>query len=517
MTKKKTAKKKERKGRMFKPFTFNKKNILAISIAAILFGSFFAMMFIPGRLSALKTSGADMDYYLMGLSIKDPYENNGDDVVIFSDEYGRPYIDTGKTEWVRDTSVWISDRFPASRNIYDNLGFKNWNVKDPWSWVDGAYTDWDDWNPTNRWDAHSGCHVDPDGANSGVPDLSISLSNLYPSDSNGDPSDTYDYKMIPLTLTDPEGNQRQVELHTGFVTMEILYIIEPGHVYDPRSKDPNLLNVAFTETVGRFGRWFVNGAVIYDTPGAPLIWNSVFRFDINSIDFGEGFELNPDYVDFGNGIMDIYRRGFGTATYIDGDGNEIVIDGLITQSQDGWQQPGNNDIEATQTEHVPRFTTKEAAIDESQPISYGGEDNVVDFKKNTPSYLYFSIDNYAQLGTTSEASFWDNTFISSIQLQKIAFVQRVTIQFYTSVCSPLSGQGYDPIEVIINLPPAPPPIERLWEKFVNWVADLFGVSMAQAELIIIVIIIVISFVVIVAIFPQILPPIGRGISTAAKK
>jgi len=46
---------------------------------------------------------------------------------------------------------------------------------------------------------------------------------------------------------------------------------------------------------------------------------------------------------------------------------------------------------------------------------------------------------------------------------------------------------------------------------INWVADLLGISVANAQILVIVGIIIVALIIILAIFPQLLPLIWRGL------
>ena len=481
----------------------------------------FALLFIPNIAtitlnSTLKTGGADMDYHLMGLSIKDPYSISGDDVVILSDNYGNGYVDATMTEWTRDETKQVYDYFESEDNedIYVSRTFEdyvlnNYVTSSSYSWVDGAHTNLNAWSKKS-WSSSSVAWVDPDGPNSGIPDLGISLANIYPSNSNGIPDDEYGHTKRTLTLVDDLGNKRTVDLHVGFVTLEIVFIVQSGYIGETGWND-NALRGGMTETSGQFQV----ANIWYETCGAPVDFNAVFGFAINSLDFGDKWQLNPDYVDFGNGIMDIYRRNFGEAE-VDGES----INGIQTQDMQTWEFKGSNDIELRQVEHIDRFSNVGEALDKTKKLNIGDESSLTNFKDNTPDFLYFPIENFVELGLYSRIGNGGFTQIDSILPQKIAWVQRVTIQFYTSVGSPLAGSGYDPIKIYVDID-NPLPKERLWDRLLNWVMELFGVNRAVAQLIIIVCIIIVSIIVVLillAIFaPQVLGFLGKAIAGAFKR
>lgn len=450
-------------------------------------------------LDSLSQDGGDFSTHLMGLSILDPYERSKK-AVIFSDTYGNPYIDGTRTTWDYDPNV-DPDKY------FDNIrvgGTTTDRVNDYNGWTYGVQDDFSDWCVGNYWYAPTGATIDPDAKNTGVPNLGISLANMYPSDSNGNPSNDYGYTHADRILVDSLGNERDIELGIGFITMELVISIESNMYIGAVG---NTVEVMMCEAPGHF-----NNIGFEQAYGATLDFEAVFRVQIHSLDFGDGWFLNPDWLNFGNGIMGVYKRGFTAIE--DTEGESYII---ATQDTTNWSPfPGYNDIEETQVAQLDRFISKENAIDHSNIIpADDSSSNVQNFKDNTPTYCYFNLHNFVELGMTYDIGVL-GTKLDTLFFQKIIFTQRVTIEFYTSVCEPLGGTGHDPVQVIVDITD-PPPRERLWDRIMNWFAELLGIKKEQAELIAIIIICVIALIVILMIFPQLIPMIGKGLAFIPKK
>ena len=231
--------------------------------------------------------------------------------------------------------------------------------------------------------------------------------------------------------------------------------------------------------------------------------------------FDDDWELNPDWVNLGNGILQVNRRGFGVAT--DTEGDEYTV---VTKDTSQWKYAGKfNDIEDHQAESMQKYSSKESAIDKSDELT---DDHafVVDFKEQNPETVYVSMQYYIDLGLNYDTNILGLMREGTIQIQKISWVQKITVQFYTSVCEPLGGSGIDPITVTITLPDDPPS-DRIWDKIVAWIAELLGIKEEMAELILIVCIIGITILVILillAIFaPQVLGFISKAIAGSFKR
>ena len=168
------------------------------------------------------TGGGELDFQLMGVGIKNPYDKS-EKVVVFSDNNGHAFIDGTRTTWHDDGSThW--DNF---NNMNEDAVSKPAYIKLIGDGIDYIYgweyapkDKYSNWNNQNNWLSATGCNIDPDAVNSGVPDLGISISNIYPSDSLGKPRDDYGHFDITRKLIDGAGNEATLEIHFGFVTLQ---------------------------------------------------------------------------------------------------------------------------------------------------------------------------------------------------------------------------------------------------------------------------------------------------------
>jgi len=503
-TKRKRARNKRKKTRQTRRTKFaniRRGVFVGLFVASILVN---VMLFTNIPLSIYRTGAGDFNVDLMGLEIQEPYGDSSKSAVIFSDENGNPYIDEERTNWDFDSSVGTSDyyEYPVDLPV---------DARNKIGWVYGAPSKyWKLVGRDNYWYAPSGCSVDVDGKNSGIPDLTLSIDNMYPSDSNGIPDEDYGWETNYRTLIDKEGNTRTIELNTGFITLELGISIVPDYSLVATNNEIGVKQLV-SEAVGDY--FYVGRKDVF---GAELVFNAVFRLEVSALDFGDLGTLNPDWINIGNGIMSVYKRGFGEISEIDSDDPYLIG----TQDTTTWSpNPGSNDITKFQNQLCPMFDSKESAIDKDDPL-FSEQNKIVDFKKNNPRVGYFSFGQSVELGLSYQKYWTGPAEIDTLRLQMIYYVQRITVQIYTSVCKPLVGVGYDPVTMLIDLPDEPPK-ERLWDRLVNWVAELLGVKRATAQLIVIVciiIIIVIIALIVLAIFaPQVLAIVGKAMAGAFKR
>ena len=203
-----------------------------IFIGYTLILSLFVIISLAGvELDQLKTTNSDFNVNLMGLAIKSPYDTSKK-VVLFSDKDCNPYIDPDLTTW-KETSLEYWDAFEMDREgtmpKLFKYGIDVGSIGSTTGWVNAPREKYGEWAAGNSWDG-MGCSVDPDSKFSGVPNLAISYANLYPSDSNGNLDETYDYQKFPRTLKDTDGNSRQLEIHAGFVNLALLFLNGPALV-----------------------------------------------------------------------------------------------------------------------------------------------------------------------------------------------------------------------------------------------------------------------------------------------
>jgi len=484
------------------------KTTIAIIIIVIFVGGLFVVLY-PSNIGAdtMSTNNGDVDVHLMGVSIQNPY--GAGRVTVLSDNYGNGYVDTTRTNWLYDSGTTIWDTYPemsitaARPGLVDSI---NPNIDSVFGWVSGPTTDFTKWNNDNYWRASSGCTIDPDGFNSGVPDLTVSISNLYPSDSNGNPDEDYKWSRELRTLVDSEGNTREVEINSGFLTLEVQYSVVADYYAVTAGINGDQLFGFAGECVGYYPSIYN----MWSSLGADLGFESTFRFQISSLEFDDGWYLNPSWINLGNGILSVYKRGFGYATDIEGQQYTIVTPNTL-----GWDNKGSNNIETTQAMLLQKYSNLLSAVDKSDslPTDIGG--NIIDFKENNPDVVYFNVANNVRLGMDSGSNIFGNSWIADLRVQSISWVQRITVKFYTSVAKPLGGAGNDPITIVITNPD-PPPRERLWDKLIIWVMELTGLDFEQAEALVIAIIvllgIIISGVVLAIVAPGIYPLIGKAIA-----
>ena len=496
--KKKTKKEKEKIKSITKGVFFG------FFVASIMLNALF---FSNIQFSMYQTSHGDFSVNLMGLEIQEPYGDASKSAVIFSDKYGNPYIDATRTNWEFDSSI-------SADMYYDKLEEHPIDLDDKMGWVYGIQDKYSKLvGVDNSWYGSSGISVDIDSKNSGIPDLTISLDNFYPSDSNGNPDSDYAYETETRTLIDSEGNERTVELGVGFITLELGISIIPDYYIAVKSTNDKLLQTLNAEVVGDYKHI----AQYHDTAGASLSFNVVLRLDINELDFGEFGTLNPEGINFGNGILGVYKRGFGDVSEIDNPDDSYLIG---TQDTTTWLFSGSNDIINTQNQKCPMYDSAESVIDRSDAL-VSEQTQTTDFKENNPNTVFFTFGLNVELGMDYEKNWLSYTLVDSLRLQMIQYVQRITVQVYTSVCAPLAGIGWDPVKMLIDLPDPPPPKERLWDKIANWVADLLGIKKQWAELIMIAVIVVVPILVILillAIFaPQVFPMMAKALAGFFKR
>ena len=505
----KTIKKKEGKKDKKKELTKKQK----YTVRGIFIGVFVASLLVNGlffvnlQMEVFSTGAGDFNFNFSGIEIIEPYGDTSKSAVIFSDNYGNPGIDAGRTNWDFDPTQSADMYFDLLEDhpidLDDKMGWV-YGIQDKYSKLVGV---------DNSWYGSSGISIDIDSKNSGIPDLTISLDNVYPSDSNGEPDDTYDYEFIERTLIDSLGNERAIELGIGFITLELSVSIIPDYYIAVKSTNANLLQTLNAEVVGDYKHI----AQYHDTAGASLSFIAVLRLDINELDFGEFGTLNPESFNFGNGILGVYKRGFGDVSEIDSPDDPYLIG---TQDTTTWLFPGSNDIIATQNQRCPMFDSPESAIDKTDEL-VSSQTKTKDFKENNPNTVFFTFGQNVELGMDYEKNWLSYTLVDSLRLQMIQYVQRITVQVYTSVCAPLAGIGWDPVKMLIDLPDPPPPKERLWDKIANWVADLLGIKKQWAELIMIAVIVVVPILVILillAIFaPQVFPMMAKALAGFFKR
>jgi len=484
------------------------KTTIAVIIIFIVTGSLF-VVFFPGDIGAdtLPTNNGDVDVHLMGMSIQNPYGTGR--VTVLSDSYGRGYVDTTRTNWLYDSGTTIWDTYPemsetaARPQLVDSIIP---NIDSVFGWVNGPTTDFSKWNNDNYWYASSGCIIDPDAFNSGVPDLTVSISNLYPSDSNGIYDEEYSWSTELRTLVDSEGNTRNVEINTGFLTLEVQYSVIADYYAQTAGINGDQLFGFAGECVGHYPSIFNQ----WHSLGADLGFESTFRFQISSLEFDDTWYLNPSWINLGNGILSVYKRGFGYATDIEGETYTIVTPNTL-----GWDSPGSNNIETTQAMLVQKYSNLLSAIDKTGSLPTDISGNVIDFKENNPDVVYFNIANNVRLGMDVGSNIFGNSWIADLRVQSISWVQRITVEFYTSVCKPLGGAGSDPITIVITNPD-PPVRERLWDKLINWVMEVTGLDFAGATAlvttIIVILIVIVIGVVLAIVAPGIYPLIGKAIA-----
>ena len=492
----------------------NKKRAIFGFVAGTILLAFLIITLVPVQLTSLPTTNADFDMRFAGIKIYNPYSSDIDDYVLVSNnDLGKPVVDSSRSTWL--TTPWNEGTQPTYWDVYgvsENAPLKpypmkriNSNVNDKYGWVYSPPSTnfYSDWNKDNRWSTSSYV-IDPDGLYTGVPDLSISIANLYSSDSNGNEKDDYDHKVVPSTLIDSEGNTRTIEMHTGYVTLEVHYSVIGDYslFFDGGDDEPNSGVIGFFSETGD-GSWT---ASTRDWPvlGADLTYDTFFRFQILGSEFEDGYFLNPDWFNIGNGFLEVYKRGFGEIT--DTEGNIYNIATLDTSL---WTIQGSNDLVQTQNSLAQKYLSYTDAIDANLPTPLD-ETKIVNFATNNPSVIYIPISNHIDLGMNYDKGILYYK-MDQFRVQSINWVQRITAKFYTSLCKPLGGQGNDPVTVTVTLQPNPPPRENLWNKLINWVADLLGISVANAQILVIVGIIIVALIIILAIFPQLLPLLWRGL------
>ena len=487
------------------------KKITKITVTTIIIIIFVGGLFVvlyPFKIAGdtYKTNNIDFSTHIMGLKIRDPY-TRAKNVVLFSNQYGLPYIDTARTTWKYEPDADVNDYYDFGTTCYGTNLQPVSDVDAPYGWTYGVQDNFNKWCDENYWYAPTGFIIDPDAKYSGIPDLSMSIATMYPSDSNGNPDDSYSYKKISRTLVDSEGNSRKFELGIGFITMEVTTTIESDQYHT------QLTEKTIGDLVCESPGWHDALWGHYQTFGASIYYDVVFRVQLHSLTFEDDFALNPEWINTGNGFLTIHKRGYGIVTTIDE--KEFLV---ATQNTDGWEPlEGTNDIESLSVAQLDRFSSKENAIDYTNKLPADDSTNTyVDFKESTPSVAYFTIHNSATLGMNWENNLLGTTLIDSLSIQKLAWVQRVTIQFYTSACEPLGGSGLDPIVFVVDIPDPPPPKERLWDKLINWVMEISGLNYKQAETLVIAIIvlfcIIVAGVVLAIVAPGIYPLIGKAIA-----
>jgi len=505
---KRKAKKKRERTKKWAP---RKRFGMGLLIGYTLILSMFVIVSFAGvGLDTLKTTNSDFNVNFMGLSIKSPYDASKK-VVIFSDQNCNPYIDGTMTTW-KETDLEYWDAFEMDREglmpKFLKYGIDVGSVGSTTGWVNAPREKYWRWAVGNSWDG-MGCSVDPDSKNSGVPNLAISYMNLYPSDSNGNLDETYDYQMFPRTLKDSEGNSRDLEIHAGFVTLEYQISVSADYYihYTSGGRPYNLFGEVGGEHYADYDLWTCFGTGID--------FEAVFRIQVASLRFDDDWQLNPDWVNLGNGILQVNRRGFGAA--IDTEGDEYTV---VTKDTSNWKYKGKfDDIEGHQNEVMQKYSSKESAIDKSDVLT---DDHayVVDFKEQNPETVYVSMQYYIDLGLNYDTNWLGLMKDGTIQIQKIVWNQKITVQFYTSVCEPLGGGGIDPVTVTVTLPDDPIK-DRIWDKIVAWLAEFLGVREQTAELILIACIIGVSIIIILillAIFaPSVLPMVGKAIAGVFKR
>ena len=461
------------------------------------------------------TGGGELDLQLMGVGIKNPYNDN-EQVVVFSDDNGKAYIDSSRSNWVSDgtETIWnVFDNMDESTALKppyltdgdlvdDALG----KVNDAWGWIYAPPEKYSDWNRENTWLSATGCNIDPDARNTGVPDLGISISNIYPSDSLGKVNDDYGHTNTTRTLVDSKGNTRTIEIHYGFVTLQVLFSITGNSEWEENN---NNIQGYVGEQVG-----VVEGVRQltdrdWNTLGGMLKFNAVFRLQINALAFTEDWILNPTWLNLGNGILEVWRRGFGDISYTDEVESSTTVAGI-----EDWIGE-DTDIQKIQQQTVLKFAEKEDAMDLDLHLT-PDDGTVLDFKTQNPNTVFLSISNFASLGIRHD-NWFSMAQLDTLEVQELFWVQNIVVKFYTSVAMPLAGEGQDPIKVLIVKNPPPAPSTNIWDRIVNWVAKWLGVKQTTARLIIIAVIIIAILVSIAIFAPQVYAWIGKAIASGFRR
>lgn len=473
------------------------------------------------------TGGGEFDFQLMGAGIKNPYDKS-ERVVVFSNDNGHAYIDGTRTTWISDGTEEHWDYFDnmnegeISKPDYIKAIKDDTNINSGTCWYYAPPEDYSDFNNENSWLSATGCNLDVDGKYTGVPDLGISIINIYPSDDQGNVNDDYGHKDATRTLIDKDGNQRTVEMHYGFVTLQVLFTITADTFIEV--ENDKIIRSYLSERVGSMEDHSLFLDRDWNVLGSQIDFNTVFRLQINALKFTDDWVLNPEWWNFGNGILEVYRRGFGDIAY----SNEAETEAEPSESGEsillgnyGWEAGANNII-LTQGETVPKFGGEdglENAMDLELQLT-PDDGTVLDFKTQNPNTVFLSISNYASLGLRYDI--WGGSArYPTLEEQNLYWVQDIVVKFYTSVCMPLAGEGQNPFVIYITPPVPPAPTVGLWSRLVNWVSELLGVKPAVAELIIIVCIIIVSIIVVLillAIFaPQVFPMIAKAIAGFFKR
>lgn len=370
---------------------------------------------------SLLPNGGEFNSYLAALEVENPYNDGASRLVLRSSNAGTLVIDEA-TNW------WASD----SRIYPGYLREKEWYEGDyekvsadperyPNSWLYGPTPDTSKW-ADNTWD-FSHCDIDLDCDFTGVPNIVAQFERFYPSDSNGNPDDTYGHKVVDVPFIDDEGNSRTHEVHIGFVVAEYNFIIQPDYDVEP---------IPYAEVFGWYKTGYESFREFYGSPGVDF--SITFRVDIVGLEI-DGWYLNPDWLNLGNGIMEVNSIGF--------------FGDITNTAASGWMVSGQNNIEAQAYRQLMRYDTLDAAIYKSMPISDLSE-TMIDFDHQTPDKVYFNLEySVNQFGYH-----WDyenflhlETDYSSMKFQELEFTQKVLIKFYTSQCAPLGPDANDPLTI----------------------------------------------------------------------
>jgi len=486
--------------------------LIGYAIALTIFAS---LMLAPnlGLTMYSTTGGGEFDFQLMGVGIKNPYDR-AERVVVFSDDGGHAEIDGTRTTWRSDGTETIWNTFEENMDedamsmpyYLDN--YITSSVGKTFGWVYAPPEKYNNWNNENNWLSATGCQIDPDAKNSGVPDLSISITGIYPSNSLGEKTDDYSHEVATRTLMH-EGETRELEIHYGFVTLQVLFAITGDYGIEINN---NKINAYVGEQVGAMEDSNFARNREWNTLGARLEFNAIFKLQINSLKFEDDWILNPTWWNLGNGILEIYKRGFGGIKYV-GDGVEATEEyqGMVLGLED-WKD--NTDLQITQGQTAVKYSEPEHAMDEKLHLTDDSGSTILDFKEQNPETVYFPIANAASLGLRYEEA-WNKALGDTLDVQNLYWIQNIVVKFYTSVCMPLAGEGQDPFSAMFIKPPEPTPRVGLWSRIINWVSELLGVKPAVAQLIVIACIVVVSIIVILIILalvaPQVYPMIGKAI------
>ncbi|MBD3191280.1 MAG: hypothetical protein GF308_11580 [Candidatus Heimdallarchaeota archaeon] len=392
---------------------------------------------------SLLPNGGEFNAWLIGATIENPYSSGK--VVVRSDEQGKGYIDLQRSSWWNDPTI-SHDPNPFGETIptgidpyYDDLDRTDGEAD--FAWLTGPVSDFDAW-ASNSWSAVQGCTIDPDAKASGVPDLSITIANMYPADSNGNSDASYGHVLVPKTFEDADNNQRNYEIHIGYIVVEIVFSIRSDYFENPEKYGDAFGGMAYctSETGGSWRRVFDK---LIPTYGAELDFSATFRLDLVGLEI-DGFYLNPSWLEGGNGVMELKKTGFGP-----------IVDPLtgkthssiLTQDTSDWSFQGDNNIEETSYSQLNRYATAQEAIDKSSSLP--AEDvHDIEFKQQTPDKIYWNLDYTIELGDDFDNTNWiGTTKEDSKALQSIDFNQRVLVKFYTSQCEPLGPDGNDPLTI----------------------------------------------------------------------